>query len=420
MKRKAMVCLALLLCFALVMPVFAQDFPGTEESEATAVLTKVFRMSESIDTPDVTFTFEITPVSVNGEAFANGNMPEIPSKTIPYTSSDKGTVVDGVKQVSKESSSLFDGVKWPHAGIYEYTLSEKNSITGTIDPDDEIDYSEASYKLQVFVANGTNGLYVAAIGAEIIVTDGESGGEPGNKVDGTPGDPTVEGDYSKLVFTNTFTKSSGSENPNDPNLVISKHVETKEAGSHDLANRQKYFDFSVTLTKSSINKNENQKYVAYVLDEENKVVTSSDNYSGTIYEHDDYGKYILFGTGETKTVSLKHGEWLSFVDLEVDASYEVTEAGSPNFEPNVKLVKNSAASSLSAANGQSLTVPKTYITTGDDRAEFTNVFVPLTPVGISFDNLPFVIVVGLALGGLILLLTMKKRKNEEEVEKAQG
>ena len=413
MKRKALVCVALLLSFVMVMPAFAQDFPGTEQNEATAVLTKVFKMSENIDTPDVTFTFDVTPVSVNGEPAANGNMPSVPSRTVTYTQSEKGVANDGIKEVPKESTSIFDGVKWPHAGIFEYKISEKNSITGTLEPGDEIEYSGAEYKLQVFVANGENGLYVAAIGAEIIVTDGEEG-ESGNKVDGTPGDPTVEGDYSKLTFTNTYTKKPGSGNPTDPNLVISKHVETKEDSSHDLANRQKYFDFDITLTKSAINKNESQKYVAYVLDEKNTVVTSSDNYGGTIYEHDDYGKYILFTAGEVKTVSLKHGEWLSFVDLEVDASYTVTESASPNFEPHVKLVKNSSASNLSAANGQSLSVPRTYITTGEDRAEFTNVFVPLTPVGISFDNLPFLIIVGLALGGLILLLTMKRRRKEEE------
>ena len=414
MKRKAMVFVALLLSLALVMPVFAQEFPGSEAKEATAVLTKVFQMSENVVPPNVVFTFDITPVSINGEPAANGNMPEVPSKTIPYTSSDNGVVDDGVKKVSKESTSLFDGIKWPHAGIYEYSISEKTSITGTLEDGDEIEYSGASYKLQVFVANGENGLYVAAVAAEIIVTDGESDGEPGNKVDGTPGDPTVEGEFSKIVFTNTYTKNPGSGNPNDPNLVISKKVETKEGNNHDLANRQKYFDFDITVTKSGINKNENQKYIAYVLNEENRVVTSPDNYSGQILEHEEHGKYIVFSSDQTKTVSLKHGEWLSFVDVEVDASYTVNESASPNFEPHVKIMKNGEATSLSAGNGQSLAVPKTYVTSGVDRADYTNVFVPLTPVGISFDNLPYVIVFGLALGGLILLLTMKRRKKEEE------
>ena len=413
MKRKCLVCLSAILVLATALTVSATTFSGTEQNEAKAALTKIFRMSENIETPNVTFTFEFEPISINKVPSNGTNMPDVPNKTVSFSTSDKSEVQDGVKVISKQSESLFDGINWPHAGVYLFSVTEKEGVTPALETGESIEYSKAKYNIEVYVANGENKLYVAAIGAEIVITDGEDVDGESTKVDATPGDPDVSSTHSKIAFTNTFTKTKGTGNPDDPNLVISKKVVSKEESGHDFANREKYFDFQVTLTKSGTNQNSAQKYIAYVMNEKDGVITSDKNYKGTILTNDQYGKYIEFTSGEQKTVHLKHDEWLSFVDLEVDASYTVTEIGNENIAASCVQMVNDKKNNFEANSGQSLMVPTTYITMGDDRADYTNTFLPLTPVGISIDNLPYFIFIGLAVLLLLLFVALKKRENEE-------
>ena len=414
MKKKIMACLLAIFVLASALPVSAIEFNGTEQNEAKAALTKIFRMSENIETPNVTFTFEFEPISVSGVLSDGNNMPKVPDKTVSFSSTDNGTAEDGVKVISKQSESLFDGIEWPHAGVYRYSVTEKYSVTPGLENGESIEYSKAKYNIEVYVANGINKLYVAAIGAEIVVTDGEDSEGENAKVDATPGDPNIASTHSKIAFTNTFTKTKGSGDPNDPNLVISKKVATKEGNGHDFANQEKYFEFKVTVTKSGTNQSANQKYIAYVLDESNKVVTSDKNFGGAILRHDQHGEYFELTSGAETTVFLKHGEWLSFVDLEVDASYTVTENGNDNIAASCVQSVNGTTKNFEAISGQSLMVPKTSITTGDDRADFTNTYLPLTPVGISIDNLPYFLIVGFSLLSLVLILLAKRRKKDEE------
>ena len=416
MKKKCLTFLLALLVLAMSLPVSAEGFSGTEQNEAKAALTKIFRMSENIETPNVSFAFELEPISVNKIPYDGKNMPEVNDKNVSFTSADNGAVEGGVKVISKQSESLFDGIVWPHAGVYLYSVTEKSSVTPNLETGETVEYSKAKYDIMVYVANGENKLYVAAIGAEVIVTDGEDKEAEGAKVDGTPGDPNISSTHSKITFTNTFTKTKGSGNPDDPNLVISKKVVTKDGNGHDFANREKYFDFQITVEKSGTNQSASPKYVAYVMNETDGVITSDKNYSGTILTNDQYGKYIEFTSGVQKTVQLKHGEWLSFVDLEVDASYTVTEVGTQNIAANCVQTVNGNKSNFDANSGESLTVAKTYISTGDDSADFTNTFLPLTPVGISIDNLPFFIFIGLVLFWLLLFVALKKREKDNSDE----
>lgn len=419
MLKKSFACLALLAIMTASLSAQA-GMTGTEDAQAQAALTKTLRMSENIETPAVTFSFELEPLTVSGAPFDGSNMPAIPAATVAFSPEDKGSQSDGAKTLTKESKSLFAGANWPHAGIYRYSVKEKQSVDGSLPAGGEIEYSKAEYIVEVYVANGEKGLYVAAIGAEIALTDSGGTEGAGAKVDGTPGTPGLGGSHSKIVFANTYKKTKGTGHPADPNLAISKTVDTKDGSGHDFANRDMYFEFLVTVGHSGTNSSGAQHYAAYVMDGSGKVATSDKNFDGAIQRHDEYGGYISFQSGQPQLVRLKHGEWLSFVDLEVDAWYAVTESGTANFLPSVEVVKGGEKTADSAAAGQSLTVQKTYITPGEDRADFTNTFIPLTPVGVSIDNLPFAIAIfmGVPAAALTLLLLAMKRRREEEREEA--
>ena len=405
--------LAMMLCIGMAVPALAGPVTGTEQDSAKAAVTKALKMGESVVTPNVTFTFELTPVSVNDAPATDSNMPKVVDKTVAFSASDTGSAKDGVKTIFKETESLFDGITWPHAGVYVYNVSEKQSVAETLSSQESIVFSQEKYKITVYVANGQNGLFVAAIGAEVTVTDGTPGTEAGHKVDAKPGgDPSIDGDYSKLVFTNTYMKNTGTGDPKDYTLVISKEVASDSEASFDFANRKMYFDFQVTVDKSGANANGTQKYKAYVMDEDGKVVTGKSNYAGTILTDPTYGDYIEFTAGQQALVHLQHGQWLSFVDLEVDAAYTVTELGKENFTPSCTQKINGKSSVIPGSPNASLTVPSTKITEGDDRADFVNTYKTLIPVGISVDNLPYAVLIGMGLAALMILILAKSRRKD--------
>lgn len=399
--------LALLVVLTGMQPVLAQT---SEQNPAASALTKAFVMADGAETPGLTFDFELIPVSVDGKAATAGNMPDIGTKSVTFSAADNGAVTDGVKTIYKESENLFANVNWPHAGVYVYNIKETPSVKGTLGAGETITYSEAEYKVKVYVANGANGLYLAAVGAELTVTDGGEGTEGSNKVDSQPGgDPSVTGDYSKMIFTNNYMKKNGSGDPMDYNLAISKEVKSPDGDGHNFADKTMYFDFKVTATKSSANYGNNVKYRVYVM-EGDTVVTNSQNYAGTILTDAQYGDYIVLDSGTEYTVHLKHGQWLSFVDLEIGATYTVTELGRENYTPSCAQTVNGTVTDHSAVANSDLVIAATTITGGDNRADFTNTYMSITPVGVSVDNLPYVILIALVVIGLGIYLVYKSRR----------
>ena len=188
--------------------------------------------------------------------------------------------------------------------------------------------------------------------------------------------------------------------PNDPILAISKSVTTDNTTGYDFVNREMYFDFKVMVVKSGTNPDTTQKYKAYVLDESGNVVTDVNNYFGDILTDPKYGDYIELTTGKQADIRLKHGQWLSFVNLEVGAAYTVTELAKEKFTPGCNQIVNGVMTTISGELDASLTVPSTEITAGSDRADFINTYMTIVPVGIGLNDLPYIMLIGLGLAAL--------------------
>ena len=411
LKIAAAAALSAALCMNAALPVAAAE-------TKTAAITKILQMGEGVTTPAVTFTFEFTPSDEDNAA--NFSVPAIADKTAVFAADTAAVTEDGIKSAIVETPSIFDGVEWPHAGLFTYYVTEKQSVIGTLTEQETVTYSQAKYKVTAFVANGADGLYVAWVAAEVTVTDGEEGTDADGKIDATPGgDPSVSGDYSKMAFTNKYVKNTGTGDPADYTLAISKTVDTAEKIEYDVANREMYFDFLVTVTKSGANPDNAQKYAVFIMDGGGNVVTAKENFAGTILTDDKFGAFFEITQGEAATISLKHGQWMSFTNLEVGASYTVTETARENFTPAFSRVINGGtpAKETGSAN-TALTVPKTAITEGDDRADFTNTFAVMTPVGVSLDDLPFIMLIGLEAAILIGFIAYKlsRRKEDKDAE----
>lgn len=401
------------MCFGSTITALAVGDPviGTESAPAQAAINKVLQMPEGTTTPDAEFKFDVAKKSLDGStATADlSTMPAIGTVTIDLSSgTTELPIVDGVKTVYKESSSLFADVNWPHAGIYVYTITEQSGtyITGE---GESMSYSNGSYDISVYVENGTNGRYVAAIGA-LVVTPGAPGQEAGEKVDPRPGgDPEVSGDYSKMIFTNTYVKKSTGTEPDDSALTISKTV------TGFMANKEKHFTFDLTVNKPAF-VDDDPVYKVFVINSTSKAVeTATANLvsGGTIKTDATYGDYIEITAGSPVSLKLKDNQTLSFIDTHVGATYTVTEAADADYKPSVTVVENGAEAVTTApgtVNTELSTGKKIIGDSGINSAAFTNTRDTVTPTGISLDNLPFILILVLAGGALLTYLIVKVRK----------
>jgi len=409
------VLLTIALTMGGVVSAFAAGDPiyGTEAEPAQAAATKALRMPEGTVTPTASFTFKIEKKSFNGDDTAAGLalMPAITDKTVSFTSADTGVIEGDNKVVRKETASIFAGVTFAQAGLYIYSVSETSGTYTIADATKEsMTYSPGKYDLAVYVKDGVAGRYIYAIAAIITVID-QPGDEGGDKVDPRPGgDPLVSGDYSHMVFTNTYIKKSGGTDPTlDEILGIYKAV----AG--DFANRELYFPIAVTATKPALVTGA-FSYKVYVLDvATNTVVTSAANGTGMLT--DTFGGYFLLDSGTAKTINLKHGQKLVFVDMHMGTKYVAVEAAVPDYTASVAIIVD-GGTAINIAN----TDPNTALSTqtriigeNTNRASFTNTYKTVTPTGLDISNLPFIVLLIVSMGGFAGLVVGKNRRRDDLV-----
>ena len=448
-KRKSIltlinIALVTILCFSIALPMFAANpATGVPGDPAQAALTKIFKMPIGTTIPTVTFTFKIEKVSLDGDDETNvqgilGQMPEVTDITLNFPNQNSIIVTNnGVTTIYRESIDMFDDSNldftWPRAGVYEYLITELNDA-----PQDTFEeqwiYSQASYKVHVYVDTAPDGsLYIAYICGHMITSDDGGKGDD-EKVDPTPGWET--NDHTKLSglrFTNSYLKNNGGPDPEDEDnttLKISKVI------SGLSANNEHPFEFTITITApATVDTTTPPAYKAYLMDKDGvvspiptnqkgpQVVTAWDGPTG---QPNDGREYVVFTSGVTKAGFLKHGQWLNFIDLPVGANFVIIETGVPKYTPSCDLTLEGATKSYSNGPGLSLRVPSSnetayigelfevengvYLT---NMAEFTNTYDMVAPTGISVNDLPYVVLIGIAVAALVGFIIFKSRKREE-------
>jgi len=448
--------LVLMLCLGTFLPVFAKDSnmsEGDENSPATAAITKILDMPVGTPIPEATFTFEFEPYKVDTNLHdpeapigTKGYMPEItpkeiefeidPSdptkykdtKYIDYSTSPTTGVVSAYKE-SDDFVNLGEGIEWPHAGVYEYYVTEtKNTFEGTDGNDGDYEetmlYSETKYIVRVYVESKSGGgTYVEVVTVHQIIKNAQNDEIEGLKVDPTPGGDGENYDYSQMIFRNTYYRETGETDPTDPDsaaLVISKTVLGAYSNLETL-----YFDFWIKITNPAVGFNGDEKYKAYVM--EKKVddanvtyvnVTSDKNGAITVNGSDTY---IEFTSGTTRTVKLLHNQYLVFQPLPVGSTFAVEEQAMLNYTPEYYLTSlNNNNKKITGAQSLPLGFPSTaysetntdkYIGVKNNRADFINRYMNVTPTGISVDDLPYIAIIGLVLISFATFIMIIVRKN---------
>ena len=427
--------IAAALMFSTTLPAFAAEFShGTDADDpAEAAITKILKMPVNTPTPAATFTFTFTKVGIDGltDSTTKDNMPAIPNVTITFAADDNEVpapfmeVKDGTKYVVKESDNFLDGIApemWLNGeGIYRYQVEETEGGFALGAKEGAV-YSKAKYDVEVWVEEDEHGvLFPKYVCVKIVAGSideyydgGEAGGE---KVDPTPGgpslvvgEPTIEDDFSQVIFTNKYWKTDGGgiDDLDSSALEITKIINGNDA------NLDARFDFDVKVTQPDVIPTL-QKYMAYVLDKDGNNVTSTDHY--TTLGTDDNGElYIEFTSGVLlEGIKLTNEERLVFADLHIGASVEATEAAADGYIPRYQRTfagTDEFRGTVKTAFG----FPRTtndpgphFIGAGANSnvATFTNTRTGATPTGISVDDLPFIVMISAAALALITFLVIK-------------
>lgn len=430
-KRLPAIALVVAMCMGTTISAFAADpkpdeilSKGTPANSAQVAITKQLIMTSDTTIHDATFTFQIEKVSVDDSTeIADVNqMPPINDVTAVFSSTDSTVDSNNVKTVLYQTTDLLANVSFPHAGEYVYKVKEKPDDAGyTLSNEESYIYSSAEYEIHVYVKEADGTLYVAYVGTYVSAKDNPAGSaDIGTKVDATPGDKTTSDRYSKMVFTNTYTKIAGNATEDTANsaLTISKVVDG------EYASKEKYFDFEVKvevlpslINDILTNEGTSLTYKAFVVNELNEVVTSDENYDGILKVGTDDKKYIEITPGTPITIKLKHNQKLAFTDMIVGVEFTVKEIGTPYYTANYSQTVNGEGPSASNNTevGVNVVTDSKLIGESKNSVDFTNSYRDITPTGVIVNNLPYVMILILAAGSFMAFVVVKSRKKRSLV-----
>ena len=225
--------------------------------------------------------------------------------------------------------------------------------------------------------------------------------------------PAVQTDAAALAGTDA--DGGGTKDPTVTALEIKKLI----TGNGSV--KTKYFSFNVKVKQPSIIAlTPPQVYKAYVLNAAGDIVTSTANYASL--KTDANGKdYIEFTSGvRLQDINLTNEQRLAFADLHVGATVEAEEAAADGYIPKYQRTFAGTGEFTGAENtswgfpretGTEPDAGPHYLEDGNNNiATFTNTRAGATPTGIAVDDLPYIVLAGVAIAGLIGLVIAKTRK----------
>lgn len=284
---------------------------------------------------------------------ATSTTPDAPKATVEkvsYTKDDKKTLKNGKYVISKNATILFEN--WKHAGEYVYTVKETQGNEA------DVYYSTAEYTLRVYVINKDNGLEI-----EKITAQGKNG-----KTD-------------RILFTNRYSKNK--------DLKILKNTEGK------YADKTKKFEFEITFKKSPTSD-----------------VTSFTGHIGD--------KKVVCEEGKTQTFYLADKEELVFDNLPVGTTYVVKEKGvnGDGYTPSITVIENGKQtvkqSGTESDDLSSLNQTKNNLVgENENKVTFVNTYKDIAITGVDINNLPFILLIGVAVLAFGSLAVVKRHRTSE-------
>lgn len=394
------------MCLGNVANVNAADVPAEWKPTETpsAAITVEYKMGNDVVTPanDVSFTFKkiSAPTGMNVS-----DMPAISVENVKFNAGEdliKDTTATDIKVLRKQSKNFLESFKTAMGtstkmttGEYVYTVKSTSSVTKA-KTNDVFTASNAEYKLDIFVAQNTDGkLYIK--GLSIINTKNDAGTDTGNntKVNGKPGSTTggTASNFSGLKFVNEYVAKAGSVDPTDPSVpdpenpksYAFKVTNTTESKGTQTGN----FEYTMTVTKPSEITTTDNTYVYYV---------NGTKQTGT------YGTAEKFTLPDTKSMMIQ--------SCYAGSKVTVDQKGVVHWTATAKTMFNGIADSntLTAAVGKNLKVEGKTLGQKENKVDYTNTYKDVTVTGIIVNNFPFIIMIAIAVVAFAGIVAMNSKK----------
>lgn len=432
-KEKLKVALSLLLVTILSVAAFgglvvAEDGGGDPTPTPTPLppvteicFVKQLVMDEALDldaSDEFVFKFRIQSESYSEQDQGTNEDVAIPLIGTPINEGmgqleikfDKDDVSDvntetGHRIYTKTSGSLFEDVDWKSPGIYTYLIKE---TAGTVEfaagSRKEIAYCYRSFRVKVYVKYLNDG--AGPLGIENIVVFDATPGQGGKKVDASN---TVEN--NKFIFYNFYTQQAGGDNPTSAAaLKVSKKV------SGEYASKEKYFQFNIQLTKAAT-EDDTHAYKAYLIDDDTgevikPVLANTNNHSAAMKDDSDRW-YLSVSNTSTFSIKLKHGQSIAFTDMAVGVTFKASENPTNNYTGSIALKVNDDTVAVGPfAKGANASTGDQVLGAATNTADFTNTLdeSTISPTGITTNDIPFIVLIALAVAGLAVFVVAKSRK----------
>lgn len=359
------VIIAIVMCFAMSVPAFADTLASAQGSGAITV-SKNLIMNSDASVPDAKFNFTLSAYEgddqyplYNGIMEGVGNSYSVTfsdgSLTTPGLPSDTaGATTDGKKYATETFSIDFTGVTFPEAGVYRYVITE-NEVKSPY----SISCTNPQY-IDVYVeyAQQDNGSYATdlTIQGVFMHTDNTSVGDPAV----TP--------VKSSSFVNMYTTYD---------LTVAMNV------SGNQADKEEYFNFTLTV-KSPVDD-------TYTID-----ITNATNNS-------EIALNVADGDG-TVNFSLKHGDSILVKGLPVGTTYTVTDT-SGTYTATYVVTENG---SVIVADGSGDVYENANGITGDTTVTFTNTRGGVVPTGIILTVAPFAALMLVGIAGASIIIKKKR------------
>lgn len=400
------------MCLGNVANVNAADNNGPATWKPTdtpsAAITVEYKMGNDVVTPanDVSFTFD----KINAPAgMDKKDMPTISVANVKFDAGKdeiKDTTAKDIKVLRKQSNNFLASFKTAMdastnmtTGEYVYTVKSTSTVTKA-KTNDVFTESKAEYKLNIFVAQDTNGkLYIKGLSIINTKTDAGADNTDGTKVNGNPGSTTggIASNFSGLKFVNEYVAKAGSvvepteptkPDPEDPSTYAFK-VTNKVVNKKD---QDGNFEYTMTVTKPEGITTADDSYV-YFVDGEMKTGT--------------YGAAVTFTLPADKNMMIR--------SCYAGSKVTVDQKGVVNWTATAKTMFNGKAdsSTLTAAVGKNLKVENKTLGQQENKVDYTNTYKDIAVTGIIVNNFPFIIMIAIAVVAFagIVAMNSKKRMN---------
>ena len=322
MKKLLSIGLAAMLAFGLATTSFAEEAGNvTTPTDGTVTIHKVYKLENAGTTsPEETFTLE---------QVGDGTVTDGEATSAPHLGTITGAAYEeGAATVSGTTGDITVALpEYTNVGVYEYTLKEVAGTTAGVT------YYDKGIKLVVTVVNDNNG---------------------------------------KLRIAAVHTESTGeTKSDNFPNTYKAGKLDVKKTVTGNLGDKNKYFEFKVTLTG-----------------EEGK--TYRDSYAVTGGSNTENPSTIKIGE-ETRFL-LKHDETIHIENLPYNVTYTVTETAVDGYTTT----KTGDTGTINAA---------------DQTAAFTNTKTGSIDTGVVLNNMPYILVLAVLAAGVVVFIIRKRRED---------